>query len=225
MYFSRDCMPKRKPDGKGVIVHRIEFQEKERELLELFLVANASNKLIDSAFPPLVNLIQTISDPIKFYGFLTLLEVAGVIDTPVPTLGDSTDEAAAAVIAIKDWLGFDTAYRENSAANQMTQEILLIQATENQVETERLARETGEAYRQGDVSYEDMRAAQDKLNQAQDAKFRAERSAERWEFKFQFENGRAPTRQEVAEAKGDGTYYPISTQSAIFNVVRTLFMR
>ena len=73
MYFSRDCMPKRKPDGKGVIVHRIEFQEKERELLELFLVANASNKFIDSTFPPLIKLIETISNTIKFYGFLTLI--------------------------------------------------------------------------------------------------------------------------------------------------------
>lgn len=70
---------KRKPDK--VVVHRIEMQQKERDLIEqAILFQNVS-----SIFNSLSRMeIKTI------YYYLTLFEALGLIDTPVPTIGDGS---------------------------------------------------------------------------------------------------------------------------------------
>jgi len=72
-------MMKRKPDK--VVVHRIEMQQKERDLIEqAILFQNVS-----SIFNSLSRMeIKTI------YYYLTLFEALGLIDTPVPTIGDGS---------------------------------------------------------------------------------------------------------------------------------------
>jgi len=98
-------MTKRKPDGKGVIVHRIEFQTKERELFEQFMLLEQLNKLIDSLLS---------MDPKVMYMYITILEGLGLIDTVIPTLSDAptTDEVLNAIHTIftnKPVVGGDTA--------------------------------------------------------------------------------------------------------------------
>ena len=82
-------MTKRKPDGKGVIVHRIELQTKEREMIEQYMFMQQGNKLIQS--------ITQLKLP-ELYGILNLLELFGLIDTPIPTVAD-VDEIPAAIHA------------------------------------------------------------------------------------------------------------------------------
>lgn len=76
-------MPKRTPSD--VIVHRIEFQDTERELFEQYLVVSQANRLVDSLLS---------MDPKVMYMWITILEGLGFIDTVIPTLSDapSTDE-------------------------------------------------------------------------------------------------------------------------------------
>tara|TARA_Y100000401_G_scaffold7622_1_gene5192 strand:+ start:3067 stop:3741 length:675 start_codon:yes stop_codon:yes gene_type:complete len=199
-------MPKRKPDQ--VIVHRIELNTFERDLLETALVGQIGTSLVNSTVPPLVKLLGELSDPVKLYSFLTILELADLLETPLPTLGDVDSEARSAFIAIKDFLGFELAYDENAEATQENAEILASQAQEAEKDAYRIAEETGEAYRNGQASYEDLQASQVELNKAVDARFRADLIAIGWEYKFQFENNRWPTKAEVAEAKKEGVYYP-----------------
>lgn len=207
MFYSRDIMPKRKPDK--VVVHRIELNTFERDLLETALVASISSNIVSEVTPSLVQLIGVLSDPVNLYGFITLLEIAGLIDTPVPTLGDSKDDLRSAIYAIKDFLGFKLDYENNAEANTANAEIAATQARNVVEDKERIRNETSQAYREGNASYEDMMAAQNELGKAQDAKFRAELIAKGWKYKFQLENGRWPTRSEVADAKNAGTYYPL----------------
>ena len=79
-------MPKRKPDGKGVIVHRIEFQEKERDLIESYMLMQQTNKFIQS-------ITQMILP--ELYGILNILELLGIVDTPIPTVADASEIPAA----------------------------------------------------------------------------------------------------------------------------------
>tara|TARA_Y100000361_G_scaffold152550_1_gene172291 strand:+ start:183 stop:608 length:426 start_codon:yes stop_codon:yes gene_type:complete len=70
-------MSKRKPSE--VFVHRIELQQKEREVLELGLMMDNANKLLKT--------MASIS-PETMYAWLTVAEAFGLVDTPIPTLGD-----------------------------------------------------------------------------------------------------------------------------------------
>tara|TARA_Y100000004_G_C8936948_1_gene422516 strand:+ start:704 stop:1078 length:375 start_codon:yes stop_codon:yes gene_type:complete len=81
-------MTKRKPEK--VVVHRIELQTKERELIESYLYLQQTNNLLQSLLA---------IDPKVMYMWLTILEGAGLIDTPIPTLSDAptTDEVLNAI--------------------------------------------------------------------------------------------------------------------------------
>jgi hypothetical protein len=223
------AMPKRKPDQ--VIVHRIELNTFERDLLETALLANIGTNLFEATVPSVLNLLGNLSDPIKLYSFLTILEMAGLLETPVPTLGDLDNEAEAAIIAIKDWLGFELAYDENAEANTENAQILSNQAIEATQEAEKIARETSQAYRNGQASYEDMMAAQRAYNRQQSESFKANLIAQSWDYYFylnlsgmefdqdgnQIPNtGRFPNKQEVSRAKRDGVYYPANTERKSF---------
>ena len=70
-------MSKRKPDR--VVVHRIEMQQHERELLKDAMILQNANSLLES-----MSRVQ----PETLYAWLTLFEGLGLLDTPIPTLGD-----------------------------------------------------------------------------------------------------------------------------------------
>ena len=229
MCYSRDNMPKRKPDK--VIVHRIELNTFERDLLETALVGTIASNTVNNLAPALTQLVGVLSDPVKLYGFLTLLEVAGVLETPVPTLGDSQDDLRSAFYAIKDYLGFELDYKQNAEANQANAEILATQAKSSANIAEENARQAGEAYRNNQTSYEDLMESQRAYNRQQAEAFKAEKIAESWKYKFYFEmsgmqfdedgkqipnTGRWPTRQEVADAKANGEYYPADDKNRGF---------
>ena len=74
---------KRKPDQ--VIVHRIEMQQKERELIEQAMMVNGATSIIKSI---------TSMDIKTLYALLTILEGFGLIDTKIPTIGDGSIEDA-----------------------------------------------------------------------------------------------------------------------------------
>jgi len=78
---------RRKPDK--VVVHRIELQAKERDLIETYMHMQQANKFIES--------ITQMRLP-ELYGILNFLELAGIIDTPIPTVAD-IDEIPAAIHA------------------------------------------------------------------------------------------------------------------------------
>jgi len=80
-------MTKRKPER--VVVHRIELQTKERELIEQYIYMQQANRL--------VNTITQI-DVGQLYALLNFLELAGIIDTPIPTI-TSADEILPAIHA------------------------------------------------------------------------------------------------------------------------------
>ena len=84
-------MTKRKPEK--VVVHRVELQTKERDLLEQFIYLEQLNKLLDSLLG---------MDPKVMYMYITILEGVGLIDTTIPTLSDapSTDEVLNALHTI-----------------------------------------------------------------------------------------------------------------------------
>lgn len=237
MFFSRDIMPKRKPDS--VVVHRIELNSWERDFLETALLANVGNNLIESFVPPVTKLLGELSDPIKLYSFLTILEMLDLLETPVPTLGDSKDDARSAFYAIKDWLGFELAYDQNAEANTENAQILANQANEATQDAERIARETGQAYREGNASYDDMMEAQRAYNRQQSELFKANLIAQSWNYYFYFNlsgmqfddegrqvpgTGRMPNRSEIAQAKADGVYYPSEPKRKFFreNVVMSV---
>ena len=73
-------MSKRKPEK--VVVHRIEMQQKERELIERYMYMEQGNKLIQS--------ITQMKLP-ELYGILNLLELLGIVDTPIPTVSDDSE--------------------------------------------------------------------------------------------------------------------------------------
>ena len=74
---------RRKPDQ--VIVHRIEMQQKERELIEQAMMVNGATSIIKSI---------TSMDIKTLYALLTILEGFGLIDTKIPTIGDGSIEDA-----------------------------------------------------------------------------------------------------------------------------------
>lgn len=76
-------MTKRKPDSVRVI--RFELQDKERELVEQAIFANATSSIIDS---------MSKMDITTGYMWLTVLEGLGLVNTPVPTIGDGSIEDA-----------------------------------------------------------------------------------------------------------------------------------
>lgn len=95
---------KRKPDQ--TITHRIEFQAKERELISDYMMFEQANKLISSV----TSMIGNMSIE-QMYGWLTLAEAMGWLDTPIPTITDA-DEMAAAFAA---WATGLNAEREEEA--------------------------------------------------------------------------------------------------------------
>jgi len=68
---------KRKPDK--VVVHRIEIQQFERELLKDAMILQNANSLLHT---------MAQMKPETLYAWLTLAEGLGLLDTPIPTLGD-----------------------------------------------------------------------------------------------------------------------------------------
>ena len=82
-------MPKRTPSD--VIVHRIELQDTERQLIESYMYMEQGNKLINSISKMGVK---------ELYFWLTIFESLGLISTPIPTLGDEGD---AILNSIKTW--------------------------------------------------------------------------------------------------------------------------
>lgn len=70
-------MSKRKPDQTSGV--RIELQSKERNLLEQAILGNQITSVIDSLAK---------MDIMTMYGWLTILEAFGFIDTPIPTITD-----------------------------------------------------------------------------------------------------------------------------------------
>lgn len=76
-------MSKRKPDQ--VIVHRVELQQRERELLETAILADSVTKVIDA---------MAKVDITTMYAWLNIAEALGFVDTPIPTIGDGTVENA-----------------------------------------------------------------------------------------------------------------------------------
>lgn len=78
-------MSKRKPDQ--VIVHRIELQKKERELIQDYMMFEQANKLVASL---------ASMDIKTMYAWLNVAEAFGFLDTPIPTVTDF-DEIAGAV--------------------------------------------------------------------------------------------------------------------------------
>lgn len=68
---------KRKPDK--VVVHRIEIQQFERDLLKDALILQNANSLLSS---------MSQVKPETLYAWLTLFEALGILNTPIPTLGD-----------------------------------------------------------------------------------------------------------------------------------------
>jgi len=207
-------MPKSKPTQ--VIVHRIELQQHERDLLESALIGNGLVNGIAALGPVLTQL----ADPVKLYGILTLLEALGVLDTEVPTLIDASDDLSAAVVAIKDFLGLQVEYQHREDANIAAEQAVALQSEEANERAQSDLANTAQAHANGEASWDDVRAAQKRANEAQSQAFRDAKIAQSWEYKFYFEQsdaaklrgedppkGRWPTRREVAQAKKDGVYY------------------
>lgn len=207
-------MPKSKPNQ--VIVHRIELQQSERELLESALIGNGIIRSIDALAP----VFTAFADPVKLYGLLTLLEAAGVLDTPVPTLIDAEDNVSAAVVAIKDFLGLQVEYQHREDANIAAAQTVAEQAEEANNTAQMELANTAQAHQNGQASWDDVRAAQERANEAQARAFRESKIAQSWEYWFYFQEwdrsrdrgddppkGRWPTRKEVSKAKKDGVYY------------------
>jgi small-conductance mechanosensitive channel len=101
-------MTKAKPSKLHGI--RIELQQHERDLLEQDILLRSSSKLAGSIFHSLTQM-----PPQNMYAWLTVLEAFGLVDTPIPTLGD-LDEY---VNAIKTWA--DDRKRRKEEEKQMNQ--------------------------------------------------------------------------------------------------------
>ena len=90
-------MTKRKPDNTQSI--RIEMQTKERELLEQAILGQQVTTVIDA---------MAKMDIMTMYGWLTILEAFGIIDTPIPTITDLMNDPeqsaqAATAGAMSNW--------------------------------------------------------------------------------------------------------------------------
>ena len=85
-------MPKAAPDE--VIIHRIEFQESERKLLESYLLAYSAGKIGEMGQGLGVpEIAKMLDDPLKIiqvaYSLATIIEFFGV-ETGWPTAADAT---------------------------------------------------------------------------------------------------------------------------------------
>ena len=76
---------RRKPDK--VVVHRIEFQEKERDLLEQIIAVNGATSIFKSI---------ALMDIKTMYALITIIEALGIYNfKSIPTLGDADELLAA----------------------------------------------------------------------------------------------------------------------------------
>jgi len=198
MYYSRDIMPKRKPDQ--VIVHRIELQTSLQDQLELFVLAQQTNNLLSNVQP----ILTTLTDPVKLYTFFTVLELLDLIDTPLPTLGDGNP-----VDLLKQWIQDQNQASERRDLNKEVQENLKIQAFESE---KRAGQNLADARREfnsnpSPANKTALDNAQREYNRVQgEAKKRAE-IARGWNWKFRYENGRNPKTYEIMAAKIRGEWY------------------
>jgi hypothetical protein len=198
MYYSRDIMPKRKPDQ--VIVHRIELQNSLQDQLELFVLAQQTNNLLSNVQP----ILTTLTDPVKLYTFFTVLELLDLIDTPLPTLGDGNP-----VDLLKQWIQDQNQASERRDLNQEVQENLKTQAFESQKRAEKTRDDYREEYYKdpSEANKQALDNAQRELNRVQgEAKKRAD-IARGWNWKFRYENGRNPRTYEIMAAKIRGEWY------------------
>lgn len=90
-------MTKRRPDRIESI--RLELQDKERELLEQAIIGQQVTTVIDSLLK---------MDIMTMYGWLTILEAFGIVDTPIPTITDLMQDPeqsakAATAAAMSNW--------------------------------------------------------------------------------------------------------------------------
>jgi len=90
-------MSKRRPDRTESI--RLELQDKERELLEQAIIGQQVTTVIGSLCR---------MDIMTLYGWLTILEAFGIINTPIPTITDLMNDPeqsakAATAGAMSSW--------------------------------------------------------------------------------------------------------------------------
>lgn len=207
-------MPKSKPDK--VVVHRIELQQTERDLLEMALLGNALGSGISALMP----LITTLCDPVKLYGFLNLLELADVIDTPVPTVADLTVENV--TDAIDQFRQNEYNKAGQSAETKEFHTNAAIATEDRRAKVEKQREEANKAYQDGTGSYEAVQILQQEQNRLQAESFRQQKIASGWKYYFYFmlsgmqfdENGQQipgtgswPTKWDVLKAKASGEYY------------------
>ena len=198
MCLKVDIMPKSKPDR--VVVHRIELQETERQMLEMAIMGNIASDITSSLSP----LFVALTDPTKLYGFLTILELLDLIDTPLPTLGDGNP-----LDKLKEWITGTPADNERRDLNQEVQANLAVQAAESLKHAEKNTRIASKEYKDNPNPetkkiYDNAQREQNRIQA--EAKKRAD-IARGWNWKFRYENGRNPTVREIMAAKIRGEWY------------------
>jgi len=198
-------MPKSKPTQ--VIVHRIELQTSEREMLELAVFGNMATNTIQALSPALVALM----DPVKLYGLLTILELTDILDTPLPTLGDLPDDfnAGVALGLIRDWVFGSADEAENNRYDQEVRNSLAHQATEALTRSEQQKQTILEEYQEDPTpeNWERVQAAQAEENRIRGEQKKQADIAKGWKYWFRYEYGRWPKNKEVLAAKIRGDYY------------------
>ena len=207
-------MPKSKPDK--VVVHRIELQQTERDLLEMALLGNALGNGLGSIMP----LVTTLCDPVKLYGFLTLLELADIVDTPVPSVGDITVENVSDAIQQFRQNSYNQAGR--SAESKEFHTNAAIATEERRAKVEKQRAEAPQAYQDGTGSYEAVQILQREQNRLQAEAFRQQKIAQSWDYYYYFMlsgmqfdedgnqvpgTGKMPSKWDVMKAKASGEYY------------------
>lgn len=203
-------MPKSKPNQ--VITHRIELQQTERDLLEMYVLGNTVTKGVNSLMP----LLTTLTDPARLYGLLTILELLDLVDTPIPTIDDLNIEA------IKNWRqnNYNMAGRAEETKEFHTNAAVAVAEKEKEVAQQK--KEAAEAYRDGNATWSSVQILQKEENRLQAEKFRQLQIAKGWKYWFYFtssgmefdndgrqvpDTGRWPTKWEVIKAKASGEYY------------------
>lgn len=198
-------MPKAKPDQ--VIVHRIEFQQSERDLLEMYAIGASATNIINALSPIGVALL----DPVKLYGLLTILELADVLDTPLPTIGDIDASNPAEFFALlRQWILGSADANEDRRFNEDVVDNLAYQATESLRRAEETKQDMLDIYAQDPTpeNWERVNAAQDEENRVRGEQKKRVEIAKSWKNWFWYEYGRWPKNYEVLAAKIRGDYYP-----------------
>lgn len=191
-------MPKAKPDK--TIVHRIELQTTERELLEMAILGNT----ISDTAAALTPVFTALTDPVKLYSFLTMLELLDLIDTPLPTLGDGNP-----LDKIKQWITGSANDAERRDLNQEVQQNLAVQAAESAKKAQKdkeIARKEYYANPNEATKKALDNATKEETRINFEAKKRAD-IARGWNWKFRYENGRNPKTYEIMAAKIRGEWY------------------